>query len=559
MVKGGEFRCPHCGEIHARDVDVCPETGRPVSDLYRLEGEIVDGKYGVMECIGEGGMGVVYRGMHLAVRRPVAIKFLSPDKWKDREAQERFQNEARIAASIGHRNIIEIIDMGKYLGRFFYIVMEYLDGRDMAAVLDEKGSLPPDEAVRIVVQVLQALSAVHSRGVIHRDLKPENVFLVDEPGGGTYVKILDFGVSRVMGDVRSSRPRLTREGVIMGTPAYLSPEQARGKEDLDQRADLYMAGVLLYEMLAGVLPFESRNLGDLLVSIVTETPPSPLDVEPSIPALLSDIVMKSIEKKPEDRFQTPAEFIRALAPFAGGDFTTRVDKAGQAKGAGPAAHGEAEKAAGLAGERDRADRSFHTAATQPISIEDATGGTAIPAAGKKRYAAYAAIIILLTVIAVGTGAVIHLLESEQGGRTGKAPAGGTGGRAAKPVVDADPLQGPPGTWTVRFRPLPEGAAVFVDGVLHPERPVRVDEGSRTRNVKIEIDGKVVLEQSIFIGSDVEVPFDLDKAETSAGKPGGKGKSGKRATGSDAAAGIKKTGEKKAGDPENGIDQEYPEY
>lgn len=214
-----------------------------------LIGRTLSGRYEIREVLGQGGMGTVYEGTHVGLGRPVAIKVLSPSQTRKRVAVKRFQQEARAAGAIGHPNICEIYDLGQLDDGRPYLVMERLVGRTFAErILRERG-LPYDDVLSITAQVLSGLVAAHDKGIVHRDIKPENVFLAERIGAPPIVKILDFGVSKILasesegGDEQLS---LTRTGMVMGTPYYMSPEQARGERNLDGRVDVYACGVMMY-------------------------------------------------------------------------------------------------------------------------------------------------------------------------------------------------------------------------------------------------------------------------------------------------------------------------
>ncbi len=306
--------CAHCGEPHPPDYTHCPKTGRELEETGRaLVGRTLAGKYRLLGLLGEGGMGAVYLAEHVRLGRQVAVKRLRRDLARDPRAVRRFQREARAATAATHHHIVEIVDIGAAEDGAPFIVMEYLRGRSLAGLLRSEGRLDPSRACLIVGQALAALAAVHERGIVHRDLKPDNVFLTPRGAQRDYVKLLDFGISKM----RSEEPAgltLTRTGVTMGTPYYMSPEQARGSRDIDHRVDLYAAGIMLYECLTGRVPFDGANYHQLLQAILAHqvTPPGtlvPLDAE------LEQVVLRAITKEPDERFASAAEMHYALVPF----------------------------------------------------------------------------------------------------------------------------------------------------------------------------------------------------------------------------------------------------
>ena len=211
------------------------------------EGSVLNNKYRLIRLLGKGGMGAVYLGQHIIIGKSVAVKFLHAEFAAKKEVVKRFYREAQAAAAIGHDNIIDVLDVGISDTGEPYLVMEYLEGESLAALIQRKGVLDLSCACGIMEPVLQALFAAHSKGIVHRDLKPENIFLAHRPGGVPKIKLIDFGISKVT--QAGSGEKLTQTGSVMGTPAYMSPEQARGSSDLDHRADIYSTGVILYEML----------------------------------------------------------------------------------------------------------------------------------------------------------------------------------------------------------------------------------------------------------------------------------------------------------------------
>jgi serine/threonine protein kinase len=310
------YLCPHCQGRHERSADQCPKTKLIVPETCRLEGEVVDGKYRVDEKIGIGGMGVVYKGEHLTVGRKLAIKFLHADMYMSETVAIRFQNEARAAATVGHNSIVDIIDLGKFRDKFHYIVMEFIEGEDLKRILKKRKKLPVHEAVEIMMQILGGLRAVHAKKILHRDLKPENIFVMKDMDGNYVVKIVDFGICRITEEARTTQKKLTQEGMVCGTPIYMSPEHARGRADMDHRADLYSAATILYEMITGAPPLDADNVGDLLIKIVTDMPVPPSEVEEAVPEELSQAVMKALSKNPDDRFADANEFMDAIGMFA---------------------------------------------------------------------------------------------------------------------------------------------------------------------------------------------------------------------------------------------------
>jgi serine/threonine-protein kinase len=278
-----------------------------------LLGCTLPGGHVVLELIDVGGMGRVYRAEQKMLGRTVAVKIIHPHLLGDETVEARFITEARAASQLNHPNSVGVIDFGKFEGRL-YMVMEYLRGRDLATVAHEEGPLELDRIVDIMNQTLAALEEAHHVGIIHRDLKPENIVLSPLRSGGDFVKVLDFGLAKVLEVAKiASNRRITDPGMVCGTPEYMAPEQARG-DDLDHRADLYACGVLLYELLAGQLPFEGATPREVVLMHLSQLPPDLNVMAPSrdLPPALVDVVMKALAKEPTDRFQSASAMADAL-------------------------------------------------------------------------------------------------------------------------------------------------------------------------------------------------------------------------------------------------------
>jgi eukaryotic-like serine/threonine-protein kinase len=296
-------------------------TERPIPASHRaLVGQLIDGKYEVRSIIGSGGMGTVFEAKHVAIGRIVAIKALHPSQIDNATAVKRFHQEAWAAGSIGHPSLCEVYDVGLLPDRGPFIVMERLWGVTMAERLQQALRLPIREAVATIMHVLAGLDAVHERGIIHRDIKPENVFLAERKNQPLAVKVLDFGVSKVIAGGNNAnewdeRSALTQTGIVMGTPYYVSPEQARALRDVDARTDLYSCGVVLYEALTGEIPYEANNFHALLLRILQGNPRSPREIRDEIPPELEAVIAKAMAADREQRYGTAREMSRALAPF----------------------------------------------------------------------------------------------------------------------------------------------------------------------------------------------------------------------------------------------------
>lgn len=280
-------------------------------------GDTIDGKYRIVKLLGEGGMGSVYEGENLRIHRRVAIKILHSAVAQSEDAVQRFEREAQAAGRIGSEHIVEVLDLGDLPGGDRYMVMEYLDGEALNDRITNSGRMSPQATAGIIIDMLEGLKAAHDAGIIHRDLKPDNVFLLTNKNGKRdFVKIVDFGISKFSS--LGGEFSMTRTGAVMGTPYYLSPEQAKGERELDARSDLYAVGVILYEAAAGRVPFDGETFNELLFKIVLEPVPPLSTYVPDIDEHFAAIVEKAMARDPAMRFQSAHEMQQALSAWLQG-------------------------------------------------------------------------------------------------------------------------------------------------------------------------------------------------------------------------------------------------
>jgi serine/threonine protein kinase len=268
-----------------------------------LLGTEVDGRYRVIELIGEGGMGKVYLAEHVEIGKRVALKVLHPSYSRMPDLVERFRREARAASKIGHPNIVDVTDSGTTADGSVYFVMEYLEGVELGSVIEREGALDIARALRIAGQICRALAAAHQQGIVHRDLKPENIFLITRDGAADVVKVLDFGIAKTTEAEAARERRLTSPGMAMGTPEYMAPEQAAGRP-ADARCDVYALGAIMYEMVTGVPPYSGDNFMEILTKKATLDPPPPIQVRTELPQQVSDLVGTAMARNPDARPQT---------------------------------------------------------------------------------------------------------------------------------------------------------------------------------------------------------------------------------------------------------------
>ncbi len=311
--------CPQCSFPCEEAHKFCPTCGYPISKVATqnddpLVGRTLPGGYVILELVGVGGMGRVYRAEQTNLGRTVAVKIVHPHLGGEESAAARFITEARAASSLNHPNSVSVIDFGKTEDDQLYLVMEFLRGKDLARVQYEEGPLPFRRIINVLRQVLAALSEAHALGIIHRDLKPENVVLEPNRQGGDFVKVVDFGLAKI----HDNSPGITNPGIVCGTPEYMSPEQGRG-DPLDARSDVYAMGIILYQLLTNQLPFEAENGAQVVLMHINEPPIDPRQLVPEreIPTPLAEACLTALAKEPSKRFQDADAFSATLGEVLG--------------------------------------------------------------------------------------------------------------------------------------------------------------------------------------------------------------------------------------------------
>lgn len=282
-------------------------------------GDIVAGKYRVDRVLGRGAMGVVVAARHEELGQKVAIKLLNPDVSASDDGRERFLREARAAAKLESDHVARVFDVGTFGNNNAYLVMEHLEGSDLEKYLDTHGRLPIEETVDYVLEALEALAHAHAHGMVHRDIKPSNLFLTERMDGTRRVKILDFGISKTESGLGVSTPgvsTLTSPHAVLGSPAYMAPEQIRSSKNVDQRADIWSVGVMMYELVTGKSPFLGESIGDTLSRVITSRPEPIKSLRPDAPPALVAAIDRCLEPDERNRFQNVAELANALAPLA---------------------------------------------------------------------------------------------------------------------------------------------------------------------------------------------------------------------------------------------------
>lgn len=302
---GSSKTCTACGRRFQGDMTVCPDDNMPLMTVpdEDLVGTILENKYEILEKIGAGGMGAVYKARHQLMHRQVAIKMVLAQLSANSMTLKRFTQEARATSQLNHPNILTVFDFGISPSNQPYLVMDFLEGVNFGRVLEETRQIPIPRAIGIFLQVCAALGHAHQKGIVHRDLKPSNIMLIELDGQPDFVKVLDFGIAKVLSSVDGETDNLTRTGEVFGSPLYMSPEQFRGKS-MDARSDIYSLGCVMYRSLAGICPVTGKDVLECMYKHVNETIP-PFSVtapEAGIPERLEQIILKALAKDPEDRY-----------------------------------------------------------------------------------------------------------------------------------------------------------------------------------------------------------------------------------------------------------------
>jgi serine/threonine-protein kinase len=530
--------CPKCGKRFLGNEEFCPSDGQTLAELDEkklddpLVGTTIDGRYQVDKKLGEGGMGVVYLARHAVIGSKCALKVLRGELSGEGEVSERFIQEARAAAAIGNEHIIQITDFGQLPDGAAYFVMEFLDGKALHDIIQDTTKIDSARTLHIVTQCCEALAAAHSSDIVHRDLKPDNIFLVRKGGSDDFVKILDFGIAKVQSS--ESGKRLTKTGMIFGTPQYMSPEQAAGS-GVDARTDIYSLGIIMYEMLCGHVPFEADTFMGVLTKHLYEEPIPPRRLVPPIdmPHNLEAILLKAIAKKPDKRYQSMGEFAQDLRAVAEGRTPEIVyDQMRDTATTTVPPPSPTQIVSGKPQGRDRAgDRH----------------------AGKPKWPIFAGVG---AVVALGAVAAVLFLG---GGGNGTEASADAGKKPAPPPVaqpekkapveppkveTSPPPDAPPvAVSVVKLTSTPPGAELFLGDALMGKLPfdlVKPKVGDAPVHYTLKMDGYTPLDVVISSNTPDAFLVELDKAKRSGGGKKSGGDSGGDKSGGGAPAGEEPT-------------------
>ncbi len=408
-----------------------PETALPGT------GALIDGKYRVERVLGEGGMGIVFQATHVRLGQRVAIKMLHPTMLSKPEIVERFEREARAAAQLRSPNAVRVVDVDVTAEHLPYMVMEFLDGHDLAVELGARGRFRVPDAVDCVLQACRAMNEAHALGIVHRDLKPSNLFLARE-GASTVVKVLDFGISKMA--ATELDVHVTSTLATMGTPLYMSPEQIRSTKNVDARADVWSLGVILFELLAGRPPFTGSAMA-VSAAIVADPPPSLRELQPEVPESLEQVVLKALAKTPDARWPDVQSLAAALGPFAGGGVSILPAGARERVISSPSMASGPTLAAATPGVRvsPLARTEAPAPGTTPAPVITAgswasqPAGTTRPRRGR---VAFLAALAAVPLVAIAVGAVVALRPSRSTSDVPVAAAPSASQPAAAPSVVA---------------------------------------------------------------------------------------------------------------------------
>lgn len=519
------YICPFCHLAHNTSTFKCPKKHEYVPAVFRMHGRKLEGKYEIDTIIAEGGMGIIYEANQIAMGRRVAVKFLYTGENLSEKVIARFQREARLAASITHRNIIEVYDMGTTKDKIPYIVMEFLEGNSLDDII-ELGSLPRSMTIDTAIEILSGLNAVHSKEIIHRDLKPENIYLMEQSGGEQIVKILDFGISYLSRTAEEELQSTMKSGMVEGTPRYMAPEQVTGDRSIDIRTDLYSVGLILYEMATGGFPYEASNVNELFHRIIHQEPIPPHVQNPAVLGSFEDLILKALAKNPDDRFINAAEFAAHLSLFQ-----TMYDDEGipslitqlppellkniRNNGAYRSADTPAEEISIndiLMGEVSAETMQFSNPSFQPSSspsLEAPSEGRASTdhvVHMERRFLKKISLIFMalfLVALSAGGFAFFELLRTKRQIDT-VTPVQASGRAPESQPGKLQELK----LWKVSVSGIPENAIIHVDDILHVEHPIILEDTNKPRLFRIEAPGYEPWERLVAVVADIKLSVRL---------------------------------------------------
>jgi hypothetical protein len=469
--------------------------------LGAAPGDILGGRYELQRLLGVGGTGAVFEAKHTTIGRVVALKLLLPEIAANPTVARRFLQEAQTANAVRHRNIVEVIDFGDDHGRLF-MVMEFLQGESLAATLKREAPMRPGAILALLDPIFAGLHFAHLQGVVHRDVKPQNIFIVHEPDGARVPKLLDFGIAKrlVQGDTQ-----LTGTGMILGTPAYMAPEQARGARDVTPAADQYALGAILYQALSGQIPHQAETFPAMLIAIVSGPPADLRTLRPDLDPALAAVIMRALHPNPDARFPTVAALRDALRPWADAHIADAhiADAPGR-----PAAPASLPPAAPTRPDGTRPPEAVHALSVGPAHIASAPSPAPAAPARMPRLAAAVAAVAALTATAA---LALVLRPAPRPAAAPPAPPAVTPS-AVTPPRPVTPRPAPPAgvaapvPVTFRVDVHPPTAEIFLDDVLlgrgHAE-VLRPRDGAR-RQLRLAAPGYATVTEVLVADADARV-------------------------------------------------------
>ena len=478
---------------------------------------MLDDKYRIESLLAVGGMGAVYVGTHIKLRKRVAIKVLNPEL-SSPAFIERFHREAITASQIGHEGIAQVTDIGTSTEGEPFLVMEYLDGESLATRLKAQGQLPIEVACELGCSILAPLEAAHRAGIVHRDLKPDNVFLVRQ-SRGEMIKLLDFGISRSQG--QEGEFRLTTTGLVLGTPYYMSPEQARGDTQIGIGADLYAFGVIMYEMLTGAVPISGDNYNQLMYKVLTGEYVRPREKRPEIPEALQAIILQTMALDAAQRPQSAAHLEHMLLPFCRPTFREHTVDRMSAQGM---SFKQSSPSIGAGNATTGTDR---TVLASPSSV-----GISAPAVTSVRPKSKGMFIALVVVVVAGIGitAVVVAGGSSKDKETVTEPIAVAPKAEPRPkIVDPPPVAVKPETVTLQFAIKPAAIAkITIDGTPVEGTEVSLPKDAAQHQLVVSAKGYETRTEKLVLDMSQRLSFELDKKvpDRPVGKAGGNRPTGK---------------------------------